>query len=137
MLSMLEPAPLPDRVPSLADAAAVLERVWNYPDFRYHQKKAVLACLRGRDSLAVLPTGGGKSLCFQIPALLLPGLTLVVSPLISLMQDQRGRGVFCGKVTVSQVFDGEVRVRPDPKCRRFLHRTWARNWTKSVDTWIT
>ncbi len=74
--------------PTLVDARAVLRRVWRYPDFRYHQRKAVLAALRGRDCLAVLPTGGGKSLCFQVPALVLPGLTLVVSPLISLMQDQ-------------------------------------------------
>ncbi|MFQ5705397.1 MAG: RecQ family ATP-dependent DNA helicase [Gemmatimonadales bacterium] len=76
--------------PSLADARAVLQAVWWYPDFRYHQKKAVLAALKGRDCLAVLPTGGGKSLCYQVPALVLPGLTLVISPLISLMQDQVG-----------------------------------------------
>ena len=76
--------------PSLSDARAVLERVWQYPDFRHHQRRAVLAALKGRDCLAVLPTGGGKSLCYQVPALLLPGLTLVVSPLISLMQDQVG-----------------------------------------------
>jgi ATP-dependent DNA helicase RecQ len=83
--------------PTLADAERVLRAVWRYPAFRYHQRKAVLAALSGRDCLAVLPTGGGKSLCFQVPALVLPGLTLVVSPLISLMQDQvtalRERGV--------------------------------------------
>jgi ATP-dependent DNA helicase RecQ len=83
--------------PTLADAEQVLQSVWGYPAFRYHQRRAVLAALSGRDCLAVLPTGGGKSLCFQVPALVLPGLTLVVSPLISLMQDQvtalRKRGV--------------------------------------------
>jgi ATP-dependent DNA helicase RecQ len=91
---------------SLADAAALLQRVFGYRDFRYHQRKAVLACLRGRDCLTVLPTGGGKSLCFQIPALLLPGLTVVVSPLISLMQDQvaalRRRGVAAGYLSSTQ-----------------------------------
>ncbi len=81
---------------TLSDARDLLNRVWQYPDFRYHQRKAVLAALRGRDCLAVLPTGGGKSLCFQVPGLLLPGLTIVVSPLISLMQDRRDEGQLCG-----------------------------------------
>lgn len=66
----------------------------------------MLAALRGRDCLAVLPTGGGKSLCFQVPALLLPGLTLVVSPLISLMQDQvrvlQARGVAAAYLSSTQ-----------------------------------
>ncbi len=73
---------------NLGRARGVLRRFWGYPDFRYPQKRAVLACLTGRDCLAILPTGGGKSLCYQVPALLLPGITVVVSPLISLMQDQ-------------------------------------------------
>jgi len=96
--------------PTLTDAERVLQSVWRHPVFRYHQRKAVLAALTGRDCLAVLPTGGGKSLCFQVPAVVLPGLTLVESPLISLMQDQRGRGVFRAKFTVYRVFDSEVRV---------------------------
>ena len=91
---------------TLETARSTLESIWNYPNFRYHQRKAVLACLRGRDCLAVLPTGGGKSLCFQVPALLLPGLTLVVSPLISLMQDQvgalRNRGVAAAYLSSTQ-----------------------------------
>ena len=85
------------RVPSLVDAQRALARYWNYPAFRYHQRRVVVAALQGRDCLAVLPTGGGKSLCFQVPALVLPGLTIVVSPLISLMEDQvgalRARGI--------------------------------------------
>ncbi len=76
--------------PGLDDARTVLRAVWQYPDFRYHQRKTILTALRGRDCLAVLPTGGGKSLCFQVPALVLKGLSVVVSPLISLMQDQVG-----------------------------------------------
>lgn len=82
-ISKAQPAAL-----GLPEARAVLRSVWGYPDFRYHQRKTILAALNGRDCLAVLPTGGGKSLCFQVPALVLQGLTLVVSPLISLMQDQ-------------------------------------------------
>jgi ATP-dependent DNA helicase RecQ len=74
--------------PSLAAARAALERTFGYPDFRGGQVPAVTAVLDGRDVLVLMPTGGGKSLCFQVPALVLPGLTLVVSPLISLMQDQ-------------------------------------------------
>jgi ATP-dependent DNA helicase RecQ len=66
----------------------VLERYWGYSSFRPHQREAMDAVLTARDSLVVLPTGGGKSLCFQAPALLREGLALVVSPLISLMIDQ-------------------------------------------------
>src|SRR5688500_14019519 len=69
-------------------ARAVLRTSFGYPDFRPGQAQAVEAVLSGRDTLVVLPTGGGKSLCYQVPALMLPGLTVVVSPLISLMQDQ-------------------------------------------------
>jgi ATP-dependent DNA helicase RecQ len=66
----------------------VLERYWGYNTFRPLQREAMQTILDGRDSVVVLPTGGGKSLCFQAPALLRPGLALVVSPLISLMKDQ-------------------------------------------------
>jgi ATP-dependent DNA helicase RecQ len=74
--------------PSLADARATLERVWGHGDFRGRQAEVVGEVLAGRDVLAVLPTGGGKSVCYQIPAMLRPGLGLVVSPLIALMTDQ-------------------------------------------------
>src|SRR5688572_18860754 len=66
----------------------VLGRYWGYSAFRPLQREAMQAILDGRDSVVVLPTGGGKSLCFQAPALVRPGLALVVSPLISLMKDQ-------------------------------------------------
>ncbi|WP_299008109.1 DNA helicase RecQ [uncultured Shewanella sp.] len=65
-----------------------LQSVFGYRDFRIGQRDVVEQICRGQDCLVIMPTGGGKSLCYQLPALLLPGLTLVVSPLISLMKDQ-------------------------------------------------
>jgi len=73
---------------SLARARETLARVFKYPAFRPGQSAAVLSLLKGRDTIVILPTGGGKSLCYQVPAVMLPGLTIVVSPLISLMRDQ-------------------------------------------------
>jgi ATP-dependent DNA helicase RecQ len=73
---------------ALAQARAVLERVWGHADFRGLQASVVAEVLAGRDVLAVLPTGGGKSVCYQVPALIRPGLGLVISPLIALMTDQ-------------------------------------------------
>ncbi len=87
----------------------VLRKHWGYGDFRPLQREAMDCALRGRDSLVVLPTGGGKSLCFQAPALVLPGLAVVVSPLISLMKDQvdalRECGVAAARLDSSQTPD--------------------------------
>lgn len=74
--------------PTIEVAEAVLARRFGYPAFRAPQRRAIEAVLAGRDVLAVMPTGGGKSLCFQVPALVLDGLTVVLSPLVSLMKDQ-------------------------------------------------
>lgn len=74
--------------PTLEQARETLRRSFGYDAFRAGQELAVGAVLDGRDTLVILPTGGGKSLCYQVPALLLPGLTVVLSPLISLMKDQ-------------------------------------------------
>ena len=74
--------------PALNSAQDVLRKFWGYDDFRPGQATAIDAVLQGRDTLVIMPTGGGKSLCYQVPAMLLPGVTLVVSPLISLMKDQ-------------------------------------------------
>lgn len=75
---------------------ALLQKYWGYDSFRPLQHEAISAVLAGRDSVVVLPTGGGKSLCFQAPAVKLPGLAVVVSPLISLMKDQVDALTECG-----------------------------------------
>ena len=76
------------RVDAMAELKAALKRIFGFEQFRAGQEAVVRDALSGRDVLALMPTGGGKSLCFQLPALLQPGVTLVVSPLIALMQDQ-------------------------------------------------
>lgn len=74
--------------PTIADAENLLKKNYGYPSFLEGQAAIIESILAGADVCAIMPTGAGKSICFQIPALLFPGLTLVISPLISLMKDQ-------------------------------------------------
>ena len=93
------------------EARRLLGQVWGFPDFRPGQEEVVRAVEAGQDVLAIMPTGGGKSLCYQLPALTRPGVTLVISPLIALMRDQvralRAAGVAAGALT-SQSEAGEM-----------------------------
>ena len=80
----------------MADPHSILKKVFGYDSFRPGQEDIVRRLLAGQDVLAVMPTGAGKSICYQVPALLLPGITIVVSPLVSLMKDQVGALVQAG-----------------------------------------
>ncbi len=87
----------------MTDATEVLARVFGFPGFRPGQAEIVDSVLAGHNTLAIMPTGGGKSLCFQLPALCRPGVTVVISPLIALMRDQvralKALGVEAGALT--------------------------------------
>ncbi len=72
----------------MTNAKQSLERYWGFPSFRPGQDKAIKSVLEGKNTMVLFPTGGGKSLCYQVPATVLDGLTVVISPLIALMQDQ-------------------------------------------------
>ncbi|MEQ5121144.1 ATP-dependent DNA helicase RecQ [Morganella morganii] len=99
---------------TLPDADAILRQVFGYQQFRAGQSDIIDTVTGGRDCLVVMPTGGGKSLCYQIPALMLPGLTVVVSPLISLMKDQvdqlRLLGVEAGYLNSAQTPQEQQKV---------------------------
>ena len=100
----------------------VLQRYWGYDGFRPLQEAAMRSVLDGRDSVVVLPTGGGKSLCYQAPAMCLDGLAIVVSPLISLMKDQvdalRTNGIPAVFVNSTQTPSERARVAEDIRAGR-------------------
>ncbi len=95
-------------------AQETLKQYFGFDAFREPQGSIVDGILAGRDTLVIMPTGGGKSLCFQLPALLLPGVTVVVSPLIALMKDQvdalRARGIAAGMINSSQTQEEQREV---------------------------
>jgi ATP-dependent DNA helicase RecQ len=73
---------------TIANPHQILESVFGYTEFRHNQQEIITHVLEGKDAVVLMPTGGGKSVCYQVPALCLPGVTIVVSPLIALMKDQ-------------------------------------------------
>ena len=100
MISPVTPPGDDDAVPARApeEAHAALAETFGFDGFRHGQEEVVAAVLEGQDVLCVMPTGAGKSLCYQLPAILRDGVTLVVSPLISLMADQVDRARRAGLV---------------------------------------
>ncbi|MEM8598757.1 MAG: ATP-dependent DNA helicase RecQ [Bacteroidota bacterium] len=113
-----EPAPAVSR-----SALDVLQEHWGFASFRPGQTETIAAVLAGRDALAVLPTGGGKSVCYQVPAVVLGGLTLVVSPLIALMQDQvdalNRRGIPAAALTSALRFREREQLWADAEFGRY------------------
>jgi len=101
--------------PTLDDALALLQRLYGYPAFRGVQANIIARVLDGGDALVLMPTGGGKSMCYQIPAVLRAGTGIVISPLIALMQDQvdalREVGVRAAFMNSSQSTEDAMRVR--------------------------
>ena len=106
---------------SLTDAVASLRQHFGFEDFREGQRDVIASILEGKDAVVVMPTGSGKSLCYQLPALILDGVTLVVSPLIALMKDQvdalQARGLPATFIN-SSISDQEQRERIDALRRR-------------------
>src|SRR5438034_3607397 len=89
----------------MTDAHRILTEQFGYSEFRPGQKEVIAALCESRAALAVFPTGGGKSLCYELPALMWPGITLVVSPLIALMKNQidylRSHGIAAARMDSS------------------------------------
>jgi ATP-dependent DNA helicase RecQ len=106
---------------SLTDAVASLRQHFGFEDFREGQREVIGSILEGKDAVVVMPTGSGKSLCYQLPAMILDGVTLVVSPLIALMKDQvdalRARGLPATFIN-SSISEPEQRARIDALRRR-------------------
>ena len=106
---------------SLTDAVASLRQHFGFEDFREGQRDVIASILEGKDAVVVMPTGSGKSLCYQLPALILDGVTLVVSPLIALMKDQvdalQARGLPATFIN-SSISDTEQRARIEALRRR-------------------
>jgi len=120
----------------------VLKQYWGFESFRPRQEEIIDSILHGKDTLALLPTGGGKSICFQVPTLAMGGLCLVISPLVALMKDQvhqlRRRGI-----TAIAIYSGmsrkeltaAFRLAAESNCR-FLYVSPERLETDLFREWL-
>ena len=113
-----------DSLPDQSSLEESLQEVFGLHHLRPGQKEVIQSVLDGRDTLAVMPTGSGKSLCYQLPALNLPGTAIVVSPLISLMKDQAEKleevGVDAAQVNSTLTDEMVTIIFPDSQQRTFL-----------------
>lgn len=121
----------------------LLKKYWGYDSFRPLQKQVIDSVLEGRDTLALMPTGGGKSLCFQLPQLKKEGLALVISPLLALMKDQvenlKEKGIKASAVN-SMMSRSEIELALnnavyDPDCK-FLYMSPERLWTPLFKSYL-
>ena len=106
-------------------AQDILKQYFGYDSFRPGQDELVRAILSGRDTLGIMPTGAGKSICYQVPAMLFPGLTLVISPLISLMKDQVGALVEAGVPAAC--------INSAMSAEEFRDALYSNNWHKLME----
>src|SRR3954449_12900284 len=107
-----------DDGPQISEALQVLRRVFGYDTFRGSQQEIIEHVIGGGDALVLMPTGGGKSLCYQIPALVRDGVGVVVSPLIALMQDQ------VDALTALGVRAGFLNSSQQPEARRVVEASF-------------
>jgi ATP-dependent DNA helicase RecQ len=121
---------------------SLLRQHWRYQSFRPQQEEIIKSVLEGKDTVALLPTGGGKSLCFQVPTLARPGLCLVVSPLIALMKDQtdslRRKGItafFLHTGMNRRELAGTLQTAADSNCK-FLYVSPERLETELFSSWL-
>jgi len=105
-----------------SDLTGLLHRTFGFPAFRINQEAVCRAATDGRDVLLVMPTGAGKSLCYQLPAIARGGTALVISPLIALMDDQAGKLAAAG-LKVARIHSGLSREESRQACRDYLDGT--------------
>ena len=101
------------------DPLNILKKQFGYPAFRFHQEAIIACVLAKKDTFVLMPTGAGKSICYQIPALMLDGLAIVVSPLIALMKDQvdalRTNGIHAAYINSTQTWQEQEEILRDAR----------------------